>query len=121
MHELGMCAGVVDAIERRAGGRAVDRVGVRVGVLHRVVPEAFEQAFGMAAAGTVAEGASVELDLAPVGGRCRPCGAAFSSRDPTPACPDCGSIDIARDGGDELILEWVRYRGPHEAPVAGGP
>ena len=41
MHEYGMCDGIVDAIQRRAAGRRVARVKVRVGVMHRIVEEAF--------------------------------------------------------------------------------
>jgi hydrogenase nickel incorporation protein HypA/HybF len=37
MHEYGMCDGIVDAIQRRAAGRRVARVKVRVGVMHRIV------------------------------------------------------------------------------------
>lgn len=121
MHEFGMCEGVIDAIERRAAGRAVERVGVRVGVRHRVVPEAFEQAFGMAAVGTVAEDAGVELVLVPVEGHCRACGAVFSSDDPAPVCPECAGLDVVLVGGDELLLEWLRYRGPVETSTTGGP
>ena len=33
----------------------------------------------------------------------------FESADPSPACPACGSLDVATDGGDEVILEWLEY------------
>jgi hypothetical protein len=66
VHELGLCASIVDAVENRAGTRPVARVRVRVGRLHHVHPEAFEQSFAVAAAGTVAEHAVAELVL--VGG-----------------------------------------------------
>lgn len=61
MHELGLCASIVDAVERRAGDRRVERVRVRVGRLHHVHPEAFDQSFAVAALGTVAEDAAAEL------------------------------------------------------------
>ena len=57
MHELGLCASIVDAIEQRAGDRAVARVRIRVGRLHHVHPEAFDQSFAVAAMGSVAEDA----------------------------------------------------------------
>jgi Zn finger protein HypA/HybF involved in hydrogenase expression len=66
VHELGLCTDVVEAVERRAAGRRVARVRVRVGEAHAVEPEAFEQSFAIAAAGSVAEGAWAELVL--VGG-----------------------------------------------------
>ena len=75
MHELGLCASIVDAIEHRAGERPVAKVRVRVGRLHHVHPEAFEQSFAIAAAGTVAADAAAELVLLPVAARCVSCGA----------------------------------------------
>lgn len=109
-----MCEGVVAAVERRAGGRPVAGVGVRVGASLRVVPDAFAQSFELAAAGTVAQDALVDLTIVPVAAQCADCGEQFESDDPTPACPGCGSVDIAASGGDELTLEWLRYR---DAPI----
>jgi len=63
MHELGLCASIVDAVQRRAGSRPVARVTVRVGRLNHVHPEAFGQSFAVAAMGTIAEGATAELVL----------------------------------------------------------
>jgi hydrogenase nickel incorporation protein HypA/HybF len=63
VHELGLCASIVDAVARRAGSRPVARVKVRVGRLHHVHPEAFDQSFAVAAMGSVAEGAAAELVL----------------------------------------------------------
>lgn len=109
MHELGMCQGLVEAVERRARGRRVARVGVRAGTLLRVAPDALEQSFQLVAAGGVADGAGVELVVVPLQGRCRDCGGSFSSDDPTPACPACGSLATDAEGGEGLMLEWVRY------------
>ena len=71
MHELGLCASIVEAVEKRAGEREVQRVRVRVGRMHHVHPEAFEQSFAVAALGTVAQDAKPELVLIPIRARCR--------------------------------------------------
>ncbi|MGI8681536.1 MAG: hydrogenase maturation nickel metallochaperone HypA [Mycobacteriales bacterium] len=110
MHELGYCEGVVDAVERRAAGRPVARVGVRVGALHRFQPAAFEQSFQLVAMGGVADGATTELVIVPTSAHCRSCANDFESIDSSPACPSCGSLDLDVTGGDELVLEWVEYR-----------
>jgi hydrogenase nickel incorporation protein HypA/HybF len=65
MHEIGLCESLLDAVERRAAGRKVLGVKFRVGEQHRVVDEALDQAFELVAAGTVAEGAAVELVVVP--------------------------------------------------------
>lgn len=105
-----MCEGVVETVERRAAGRPVAGVGLRVGTLHRVVPAAFQQSFEMAAAGTVVDGASVDLVILPVRGRCPDCASDFESTDSIPLCPGCGSAAVSLTGGDELLVEWIQYR-----------
>lgn len=119
VHEIGMCEGVVAAVERRAGGRPVARVRVRAGALLRVEPEAFQQAFSLVAAGGVAGGARTEVEVVPVRGRCRGCGREFSTREAVPACPGCGGVAVDADGGDELVLELVEYA-EAAADAAGG-
>jgi hydrogenase nickel incorporation protein HypA/HybF len=111
MHELGLCTSIVDAVERRAGDRPVAGVRVQVGRLHHVHPEAFDQSFAVAALGTVAEGADAELVLLPVRAGCSSCSATWECDETPSACPTCGSVDIELRGGDELLLESVRYRG----------
>lgn len=110
MHEIGICESVLAAVERRAGGRPVDAFTVRVGTLLRVVPEAFAQSFEMVAAGSVADGATPELEFVPVSCACEQCGGTFDSDDAMPVCPTCDSVRVARSGGDDLVLTAVRYR-----------
>ena len=110
MHELGLCSSIVDVIERRAGDRPVKQVRVRVGRLHHVHPEAFEQSFSIAAMGTVAEDAVAELVLLPVRARCAACGAEWESEEVLMACDGCGGLDVELIGGDELVLESIEYR-----------
>ncbi|HET9602186.1 MAG TPA: hydrogenase maturation nickel metallochaperone HypA [Acidimicrobiales bacterium] len=112
MHELGLCASIVDAIEQRAGDRAVARVRVRVGRLHHVHPEAFEQSFAVAAMGSVAEDAQAELVLLPVAVRCTSCGATTEGDELPSACTSCSGVDLEVTGGDELVLESIEYRAP---------
>ena len=109
MHELSYCEGVLEAVLRRAGERPVSGVGVRIGAVHRIVADAFQQSFEIAATGTVAEGARTELTILPVHGHCMDCRTDFHATDPAPACPECGSLDVAVEGGDEVVLEWVAY------------
>ena len=110
MHELGLCTSIVDAIERRAGDRQVARVRVRVGQLHHVHPEAFDQSFAVAARGTIAEDATAELVLLPVQARCGSCDHEWDGGDLPVACPRCGGFELTLTGGDELVLESIEYR-----------
>lgn len=110
MHELGLCSSIVEAVSKRAGERPVAQVRVRVGRLHHVHPDAFDQSFAFAAMGTVAEAAAAELVLVPVRARCGGCGGEFESDDVPLACPRCASVEIELLGGDELVLESIEYR-----------
>jgi hydrogenase nickel incorporation protein HypA/HybF len=109
MHEFGLCEGIVDAVQRRAAGRPVARVRVRVGVLHQVVAEAFQQAFTHAASGTEAENAAVDLVLIPIQAVCRTCTAKVESADIIAICPTCGGVDLDLTTGDELVPESIEY------------
>jgi hydrogenase nickel incorporation protein HypA/HybF len=110
VHELGLCSSIVDAVSKRAGDRPVAQVRVRVGRLHHVHPDAFDQSFAVAAMGTVAEDAAAELILVPVRARCAGCAASFECDEVPLACPQCGSVEIELLGGDELVLESIEYR-----------
>ena len=113
MHELGLCASIVDAVEQRAGERPVARVRIRVGRLHHVHPEAFDQSFAIAAMGSVAEDATAELVLLPVSVRCSSCGATSGrSTSCRRRARECSGVDLEIVGGDELILESIEYREP---------
>jgi len=102
VHELGLCEGILQAVERRAAGRRVTRVRVRVGAQHRVVESAFDQSFALVSQGTVAD-----LVVVPVRVTCLDCGHEAEAADPLAACPACGGLDLDTMGGDELILEAI--------------
>ena len=112
MHELGLCEDIVAAVEQRAAGRPVARVRVRVGRLHHVHPEAFDQSYARAATGGAAEGAVAELVLLPVRAHCAACDADAEGDELITACPACGSFDLELTGGEELVLESLEYRAP---------
>lgn len=106
MHETGLCQAVVDATLRRAAGRRVTRIRVRIGG-HLVDPEVITQGIQVAAAGTDADGTAVDLVLDPMAVRCRDCGRTGDVRDHLDlvACPACGGVDVEVTGTDDVVLE----------------
>jgi hydrogenase nickel incorporation protein HypA/HybF len=110
MHEIGICEAVLDAVSRRANGRAVRRIVVRAGTLHRIAPDAFQQAFILVAGAGIAEGAATELIAVPAVARCSACKAETATDDPIAVCPACGSTSVELTGGEELTLESIEYR-----------
>lgn len=65
MHEFGYSEAILQAVEERAEGRRVSRLTVRIGALHAVTEPALAQSFEMVAAGTVADGAVIDLVTVP--------------------------------------------------------
>jgi hydrogenase nickel incorporation protein HypA/HybF len=73
--------------------------GRRVLDLHRL-----QDAFAVAARGTVAEGARLSVDVLPVKHRCRNCGNEFEASRTESPCPECDNPQTEMIGGEELRL-----------------
>jgi hydrogenase nickel incorporation protein HypA/HybF len=108
VHESGLSEAIVGAALKRGAGRRVTAVRVRVGG-HPVDPEVVTMGFALAATGTPAEGAELDLVLDPMSVRCNGCGHEAVAHDHLAmvACPRCGSLDVELDGSDEAVLESV--------------
>jgi hydrogenase nickel incorporation protein HypA/HybF len=108
MHEMGMCEAIVEAAVRRARGRPVRGMRVRVGG-HPVNLDVIEQGVRLAAAGTVAEGAGLDLVLEPLAVRCGACGeeSPVTSAVALAACPRCGAVDVRGVGREDVVLESI--------------
>jgi hydrogenase nickel incorporation protein HypA/HybF len=112
MDEVGIAGAILEAVERRAGGRPVRRVRIRAGVLLHISESALNQAFVMISDGTVADGAHIDLVVEPVRFVCRSCGRASTSDRMPAACHECGGTDLEPRSGDALVLESVTLAEP---------
>ena len=115
MHELSVAQALVEQIdaivrERHAGRATAFRI--KIGPLSGVVPELLASAFSLAAAGSLAEQASMELVDAPVRVRCQTCGAETEAAMNRLLCGACGDWHTQLVSGDELILESVELQMP---------
>jgi hydrogenase nickel incorporation protein HypA/HybF len=117
VHELGLCEAIVAATVRRADGRRVTGVRVRIGG-HPVDPGVVTQGIRLAAAGTVAEDVVVDLVLEPMRMSCRECGRVGPIEDHLGmvACTRCGGVDVEVTGTDDVRLESITVdaEGPAE-------
>jgi hydrogenase nickel incorporation protein HypA/HybF len=105
LHELSIAESVIRIASRRANGRRVMKVQMRVGHLRQVVPSALTFGFGLLAEGTSVEGAELEVEQVPAEGRCRGCGVE-SRLDGFPLqCEGCGSFDLDILKGEELMVD----------------
>ncbi|WP_235018030.1 hydrogenase maturation nickel metallochaperone HypA/HybF [Thermomonospora echinospora] len=118
---MGLCEAIVDATLRRAGGRRVSAVRVRA-TGHPVDPGVVEQGFRLAAAGTVAEGAALDLVVEPPAVRCRSCDetSPVTTATALAACPRCGGLDVTVPAGDGLVVESIATTDNEPASARGG-
>jgi hydrogenase nickel incorporation protein HypA/HybF len=127
MHELAVCQALIEQVETIAGERhaqRVDTICVSIGPLSGVEPRLLEQAFPVASAGTVADGASLELDCLPVRVRCRQCDHLTDALPSRLVCGNCGDWQTELVSGDELILsrvELLQYDSENDAPEHAVP
>jgi hydrogenase nickel incorporation protein HypA/HybF len=106
MHELGLTQEILEIVTQRARARKVKRIVLEIGKLSCVLPDAIRFSFDLCAAGTIAEGAELEITQPPGRGRCRQCGAEFALHGVLARC-GCGSSDIEWLSGEELRIKTM--------------
>jgi hydrogenase nickel incorporation protein HypA/HybF len=107
MHEVGLMQGALElaiAEAERHGARHIHQITLRVGRLAGVEPEALAFAFEVVTAGTMAEGARLEVESVPVVCHCPDCRDEFRPADFIFACPRCGRLSRDVRYGEELEL-----------------
>ena len=107
MHELAVCQEMLRQVEQIAINRAaiaVDSIRVQIGPLSGVEARLLRQAFPLAAAGTLAEHARLDIELLPLRVHCRQCGADTDASPNRLICGKCGDYHTQLLSGDELLL-----------------
>lgn len=116
MHELSVCQALVRQLERVSrenGGGRVERAVLRIGPLSGIEVPLIEQAFPLAAAGSLAEGAELAIERAPVTVHCTDCATDTEALPNRLVCGACGGYRCRLVSGDEMLLQSV------ELAVAG--
>ena len=107
MHELAVCQGLINEVERLAkqhkAGR-IDSIVLSIGPLSGVEPHLLKRAFDIARLDTVAKDAELEIESGPVIVECRSCGASGEVQPNYMLCPSCGDWQVNMKQGDELLL-----------------
>ena len=110
MHELSVCQALIEQVTRVArdnDARRVISIVITVGPLSGVEPRLLEHAYPLAAAGTVAEDASLVIETVPVRVRCRSCAAETEAQANRLVCGDCNDWQVDVIGGEEMLLTRV--------------
>ena len=110
MHELAVCQALIDQVERVArqnDARRVVSIVITVGPLSGVEPQLLEHAYPLAAAGTIAEHASLVIETVPVRVRCRTCKAETEAASNRLVCGSCKDWHVDVIAGEEMLLQRV--------------
>jgi len=108
MHEMSIAESLVDLIEdeaRKEGFTRVRRIEVKLGALGHVEPAALRFCFDAIARGTVAEGASLDIETVAGMGCCPRCGCSTAIAQRYDLCPECGSHVQMTAGGELRLAE----------------
>jgi len=104
--------GIIDIAEaelkRRGEGRVI-AVGVRLGALAALNPDALAFSYEVATGDTPLAHSRLDIEWIPVEGSCRACGRNFTVEESLFICPACGSGDLTVVRGDELEVEFVEF------------
>ena len=117
MHELSICASVVDSVTESLAaypGARVLEVRLRVGALASVVEDSLQFCYGIATEGSPLAGSRLVVNIVPVTVHCESCGrdGALESLQHF-RCPHCGAPASDVRTGRELEIESIEI---DEAP-----
>jgi hydrogenase nickel incorporation protein HypA/HybF len=110
MHEMGIANSVLDAIRvetRRFPDGHIYKVGVRIGELAGVDPEAMSFCFEALVRGTELEPLELEIEYCPRSYQCQACKHSYAATREELACPECGKTGLNFSGGDELEIAYL--------------
>lgn len=114
MHEMSICQGLLDQVERIAkerGASRVDSIVLSIGPLAGVEAVLLGRAFEVARLQTVAENAALEIQTGPIVVECRSCGTSGEAQVNRLLCPACGDWQVNLVQGDELLLLRLEVSG----------
>lgn len=113
MHELGIALEIIDIVQEESSRRnlnELEKIGIRLGFLAGVDPEALSFSFEAATLDTPLAGTTLVIEQIPVRGECRSCREKVEVDDFVFMCPHCDSADIDITQGEELDVAYLVER-----------
>jgi hydrogenase nickel incorporation protein HypA/HybF len=108
VHELAVCQALMDQVvlvAQREQARRVTGVTLQIGPLAGVEPQLLLDAWPIASAGGVAQGAELLIESMPLRVRCLECGCDTDAAPNRLLCGECGSFRTRPISGEELLLK----------------
>jgi len=110
MHELSIANSILEAVRKereRLNGARITKVGVRIGELAGVDPEALSFGFEVLVKDTELAPLPLEIEFTSRRHKCARCKRVFTVVEYQLDCPACGSPETRCIGGDELELAYL--------------
>ncbi|HEV3360835.1 MAG TPA: hydrogenase maturation nickel metallochaperone HypA [Pseudonocardiaceae bacterium] len=106
MHELSITQSVVDAVLERLPDTKIAGVRLEIGKLSGIMPDSVRFCFDLVIAGTLLEGARLDIDEPSGRAHCVDCDTEFAVDDLILLCP-CGSANVEVLAGRQLRIRSV--------------
>ncbi len=106
MHELSITRSIVAIVNEHAAGRPLLRVRLHIGKLSGMMPEAVRFCYDLCAKGTLAEGATLEIDEIAGLADCESCGLQVALVARLGKCAACGGV-LKIIAGEELLIKEI--------------
>jgi hydrogenase nickel incorporation protein HypA/HybF len=110
MHELGIARSILNTVREEANrweNKRVAAVGVQLGELSGVNPEALEFAFKSIVKDTVFESIELHIESTPRRHQCTRCSRAFDVLNHRTECTQCGERQTRLISGDEIEIAYL--------------
>ena len=110
MHEFAIANSVLDAVRREARfhpGMRISKIGVRIGDLAGLDPDALSFCFEALTKETDLASVVLEIERKPRRQRCSRCANEFVVVNYETSCPECGEVVTVFLSGDELDLAYL--------------
>ena len=110
MHELSLAANILETVLREIeenNFNSVETIGLQVGALSGVVPEALQFSFEAISRDTLLEKTKLEIEKISIKGKCYSCNKKFTVEKFLFLCPSCYSGQIEITQGEELDIAYI--------------
>lgn len=111
MHELAITQGIIDIVSSEARDKGFERVleiKLQVGEYSGLVPECIMEFFPIAAKGSVAENALLNIETLKAQFKCLDCGYEGDADRKNACCPQCRSTALKMTAGREFYVDSLK-------------
>jgi hydrogenase nickel incorporation protein HypA/HybF len=119
VHELGITQEILSTAlkaAKEAGGEKINDVTISVGELTEVVEFALQFNWDVITQDTIAEGATLTVNMIAPRSHCRQCDTEYDHDKWDFTCPECGNMLVDTVAGRELQIDSIDIETPDEKP-----